>query len=145
MGVVSFGLGTDECPATFKPAGDPRSSVSEDDTGTTGARATGEGSAAAGGAGDGDSDSDTPVERSDEHADDSSESSAGLPPAAKSSLLWGVVGALCFLVLIQGYELLTDQRISFLVKFAVAVVVGVVAGGSTYAVRGRLPAENESA
>ena len=91
------------------------------------------------------SDGDTPVERSDEHAVDSRESSAGFAPAVKSSLLWGVVGALCFLVLIQGYELLADQRVSVLVKFAVAVVVGVVAGGSTYAVQGRIPAENESA
>lgn|GEM_PF-206590 len=123
--------------------------MSEDDSGAAGARATDERSAAEDGAGSGDSqgdsDGDTPVERSDEHAGDSNESTATLPPAAKSSLLWGVVGALCFLVLIQGYELLTDQRISFLVKFAVAVLVGVVAGGSTYAVRGRLPAENESA
>jgi hypothetical protein len=68
-----------------------------------------------------------------------------LSPVAKASLLWGVVGGLCFLVLIQGYELLADQRVSFLVKFAVAVLVGVVAGGSTYAVQGGLPAENESA
>ena len=127
--------------------------MSEDDTGTTGAGATDEEPVAEGGAGggdsQGDSDGDTTTERSDEHAGDPSgdpgESSATLPPAAKSSLLWGVVGGLCFLVLIQGYELFTDERISFLVKFAVAVLVGVVAGGSTYAVRGRLPAENESA
>jgi hypothetical protein len=68
-----------------------------------------------------------------------------LSPVAKSSLLWGVVGGLCFLVLIQGYELLADQRVSVLVKFAVAVLVGVAAGGSTYAVQRGLPAENESA
>jgi hypothetical protein len=73
------------------------------------------------------------------------EQRAALSPVVKASLLWGVVGALCFLVLIQGYELFTDQRISFLVKFGVALLVGVVAGGSTYAVQGRIPAENESA
>ena len=74
-----------------------------------------------------------------------SEAGGSLTPVVKSSLLWGVVGALSFLVLIQGYELVTDQRISFLVKFGVALLVGAVAGGSTYAVQGRIPAENESA
>jgi hypothetical protein len=73
------------------------------------------------------------------------EQRATLAPVVKASLLWGVVGGLCFLVLIQGYELVADQRVSYLVKFAVAVLVAVVAGGSTYAVQGRVPAENERA
>jgi len=78
-------------------------------------------------------------------ANEESETGGVLTPVVKSSLLWGVVGALCFLVLIQGYELVTDQRVSVLVKFGVALLVGAVAGGSTYAVQGRAPAENESA
>ncbi|PSP53485.1 hypothetical protein BRC74_03930, partial [Halobacteriales archaeon QH_7_68_42] len=38
----------------------------------------------------------------------------GMPAPAstvKASLLWGVIGGLSFLVLIQGYELLTDQGV----------------------------------
>ncbi|MEM4781267.1 MAG: hypothetical protein QXG03_06895 [Halalkalicoccus sp.] len=50
----------------------------------------------------------------------------------KASLLWGVIGALSFLVLIQGYELLTGERLSFALKFAVAGGVGAAATGSTY-------------
>jgi len=41
----------------------------------------------------------------------------------KASLLWGLVGALSYLVLLQGYELVTVERVDPGVKFAVAVVV----------------------
>lgn len=51
----------------------------------------------------------------------------------KASLLWGTIGALSFLVLIQGYELLTGARLSFALKFVVAAIVGFAAVGSTYA------------
>lgn len=50
----------------------------------------------------------------------------------KASLLWGAIGALSFLVLLQGYELLSDGRLAFGLKFGIAVVVGVAATGSTY-------------
>jgi hypothetical protein len=53
-------------------------------------------------------------------------------PRVKASVLWGVIGALSFLVLVQGFELLSDERFSFLLKFAVAGLVGLVATGSTY-------------
>ena len=51
-----------------------------------------------------------------------------MEPATKSSLLWGVVGALSFLVLVQGYERLASQPISAAVKVGVApMVAGAVA------------------
>ena len=50
----------------------------------------------------------------------------------KRSLLWGTIGALSFLVLVQGYELLSNVRLSFALKFAVAGVVAALATGSTY-------------
>ncbi|MDL5362739.1 hypothetical protein [Halalkalicoccus sp. NIPERK01] len=53
-------------------------------------------------------------------------------PRVKASLLWGAIGALSFLVLIQGYELLSAERLSFALKFAAGGVVALVAAGSTY-------------
>ena len=64
-------------------------------------------------------------------------------PRTKSSLLWGVVGGLAFLVLLQGYELITGQRVALGAKFGVALVVLVGATGLTYAAQTRLPG-NES-
>jgi hypothetical protein len=66
-----------------------------------------------------------------------------MDPRIKSSLLWGVVGALAFLVLLQGYELLAAQRVTLAAKVSVAVVVAVGATLLTYATRDRLPG-NES-
>ena len=56
----------------------------------------------------------------------------------KASLLWGVIGALSFLVLAQGYELLAAPGISLLSKLAVAVVVAAVASGASYVFEGWL-------
>ena len=61
----------------------------------------------------------------------------------KSSLLWGVVGALAFLVLLQGYELLAARRVTLTAKVGVAVAVAVGATLLTYTPRDRLPG-NES-
>ncbi|MDS0260069.1 hypothetical protein NDI56_11760 [Haloarcula sp. S1CR25-12] len=61
----------------------------------------------------------------------------------KSSLLWGVVAALAFLVLLQGYELLADLRVTLGAKAGVTIVVLVGATALTYAAHGRLPG-NES-
>ncbi len=61
----------------------------------------------------------------------------------KSSLLWGVVGALSFLVLAQGYELLSGAGVSIVAKAGVALVVAVAATVLTYTAHGRLPG-NES-
>ncbi|WP_058993910.1 hypothetical protein [Haloarcula sp. CBA1127] len=53
-----------------------------------------------------------------------------MDPRTKASLLWGVVGGLAFLVLIQGYELLAGTPVSIPAKAGVAVAVGV---GATFA------------
>lgn len=55
-----------------------------------------------------------------------------MDPRVKASLLWGLIGAFSFLVLIQGYELYAGERISFGLKFVVAGCVGGAAAGSTY-------------
>jgi hypothetical protein len=56
----------------------------------------------------------------------------------RAAVLWGVVGMLTFLVAIQGYELLTDRRVDLLVKFGVALLVGVVATVTTRLLEPRL-------
>jgi hypothetical protein len=43
----------------------------------------------------------------------------------RHDLLWALVGALTFLVLIQGYELLFGERIAVEIKVGVALGVGV--------------------
>ncbi|WP_256685383.1 hypothetical protein [Halococcus qingdaonensis] len=53
-------------------------------------------------------------------------------PRTKASLLWGAVGALAFLVLAQGYELVAAPGISLLVKLAIAAIVWIVASGASY-------------
>jgi len=63
----------------------------------------------------------------------------------RESVLWGVVGALAFLVLIQGYELLGDAGVTLLVKAGVALLVAVVAGLTAHVVGPRLPPGNEQA
>ncbi|MBV0925493.1 hypothetical protein KTS45_14905 [Halomicroarcula limicola] len=66
-----------------------------------------------------------------------------MDPKLKSSLLWGVVGGLAYLVLIQGYQLFASVPISTPVKFGVALVVAAGAAALTYAAGGGLPG-NES-
>jgi len=73
-----------------------------------------------------------------------------MEPRTKDSLLWGVVGALSFLVLVQGYELLTEAAVTVGVKLGVALLVGVAAAVVTHLARDWLltrreqPTENES-
>lgn len=55
-----------------------------------------------------------------------------MTPRARASLLWGLVGALSFLVLLQGYELLAARRVDWLVKLGVAVVVLVTAAALSH-------------
>ncbi|WP_049969098.1 hypothetical protein [Haladaptatus cibarius] len=59
-------------------------------------------------------------------------------PRVKASLLWGVVGLLSFLVLLQGYELFTDYRYSIGLKVGMALLVAVGASASTYVADGLL-------
>lgn len=58
-----------------------------------------------------------------------------MDPTAKSSLLWGVIGALAFLVLLQGYHLASDEFVGIEVIVGVAVLVGVVSGGLAHLLR----------
>ena len=46
--------------------------------------------------------------------------------AWREALVWGLVGALSFLVLLQGYELFTPERVDTLVKAGVALAVSVI-------------------
>ncbi|MFB6140979.1 MAG: hypothetical protein ABEJ26_11140 [Halosimplex sp.] len=67
-----------------------------------------------------------------------------LSPATRSSLLWGVVGGLSFLVLVQGYELLAEVPVGLGAKFGIAALVAVGAAGLTYALgEGRSAPEGE--
>ncbi|WP_372911364.1 hypothetical protein [Salinigranum sp.] len=61
-----------------------------------------------------------------------------MTPRTKSSLLWGLVGALAFLVLVQGYDLAAGLTVGFGARFAVAVLVGVVAAALSYQLAPRL-------
>ena len=61
-----------------------------------------------------------------------------MTPRTKSSVLWGVVGALSFLVLAQGYRLFGIGRITFPVMVGVALVVGIVATALAHVVGGGL-------
>jgi len=42
-----------------------------------------------------------------------------MDPRRKDSLLWGIVGGLAFLVLVQGYELVAGESIALTVKAGV--------------------------
>ena len=59
-------------------------------------------------------------------------------PRVKASLLWGAVGVLAFLVLLQGYELWTGYRYSLGVKFGVSVAVAAGATVTSYLADERL-------
>lgn len=58
-------------------------------------------------------------------------------PRLKSALLWGGVGALAFLVLIQGYELWSGNGVDAAIKVVVALLVGVTSTVGTYVAEGR--------
>jgi hypothetical protein len=64
-----------------------------------------------------------------------------MEPAVKSSLLWGAVGALAFLVLGQGYGLVIDEFVSVGLLVGIAAVVGGVTAVVTHVVRPYLRAQ----
>ncbi|WP_336001029.1 hypothetical protein [Halorientalis halophila] len=66
-------------------------------------------------------------------------------PRFRSSLLWGLTGGLSFLVLLQGYELVTTVRVDWLVKFGVAALVTAGGTGLTHVLARRRAAANERA
>lgn len=59
-------------------------------------------------------------------------------PRVKGALLWGVVGLLTFLVLLQGYEIVQDIRVELPVKVGATVVVGVLSTVVTYVASGHV-------
>lgn len=65
-------------------------------------------------------------------------------PRVKAGLLWGVVGGLAFLVLIQGYALFVTLAIEIPIRVALSVAVGLVAAGATYTVEGWLARSERS-
>ena len=66
-----------------------------------------------------------------------------MKPRTKASLLWGVTGALVFLVGLQAFRLVTGEGATIEVTFGVALVVGVVAAAASYVVEGRVVGRKE--
>jgi hypothetical protein len=66
-------------------------------------------------------------------------------PVAKSSLLWGVVGTLTFLVGAQGYRLLVGALpTGYVGMIAIGLVVGVTVGTVSYVAEPRLAAKGRT-
>ncbi|WP_306053533.1 hypothetical protein [Natronococcus wangiae] len=63
---------------------------------------------------------------------------SSLSPRAKSALLWGAVGALSFLVLVQGYALLVEPLVTISQGAVIALFVGIGAGGAAYLLEHRV-------
>jgi len=66
--------------------------------------------------------------------------SGRLTPEVKASLLWGVVGGLAFLLLVQGYELVGSESVTVPAKVGVALAVAAGATLATYLARSRFAA-----
>ncbi|ELY52531.1 hypothetical protein [Natronolimnohabitans innermongolicus] len=62
----------------------------------------------------------------------------GLRPRVKAALLWGAVGSMAFLVLVQGYALLVDPLVSLARGAAIAVLVGAMTTGCAYRLEHRV-------
>ena len=61
-------------------------------------------------------------------------------PRIASALLWGAVGLMAFLALVQGYALVRTPLLSIGQAFVVATVVGSVTAGSAYVLEHRIAA-----
>lgn len=61
-----------------------------------------------------------------------------MDPRHKASALWGVVGGLSFLVLVQGYELAAGTRVGVASKAGVALAVAALAALLTHVARPRV-------
>ncbi|WP_195893032.1 hypothetical protein [Halopiger djelfimassiliensis] len=61
-----------------------------------------------------------------------------LTPRVKSALLWGLGGAMTFLVLAQGYTLLAEPPVTIAQGGAVAGLVGVATAIGAYALEHRI-------
>jgi uncharacterized membrane protein HdeD (DUF308 family) len=62
-----------------------------------------------------------------------------MKPRTKASLLWGLIGALVFLVGLQAFRLVTGEGAALGVTVGVALLVGGVASVAAYVVEGRVP------
>jgi hypothetical protein len=67
-----------------------------------------------------------------------------MEPYRKASVLWGVVGGLAFLVLVQGYELLAGAAVTVLAKAAVALAVAATVTAAAYVVQPSLDGNERS-
>ena len=56
----------------------------------------------------------------------------------KSALLWGAVGFMTFLVLVQGYAVLVEPLVTIVEGAAVALLVGTGAAASAYVLEYRI-------
>ena len=59
-------------------------------------------------------------------------------PRTKSAVLWGAVGLMSFLVLIQGYAVFVEPVLSLRRAAAIGLVVGAGAGVAAYAIEHRV-------
>ena len=68
-----------------------------------------------------------------------------MTPRTKSSILWGLVGALTFLVLVQGYQLVVERLTVGVGPLAgVALGVGALAAAGAYVAEPRLRANERT-
>lgn len=58
-----------------------------------------------------------------------------MEPRTKASLLWGLIGALTFLVLLQAYQLATNEFAALDVIISVTVGVGIVTAAGAQLLR----------
>jgi hypothetical protein len=58
-----------------------------------------------------------------------------MDPAVESSLRWGLVGALSFLVLVQGYQIVVSRFVDIGVLLGVAATVGLCSAVLTHLLR----------
>ncbi len=63
-----------------------------------------------------------------------------MEPRTKASLLWGLIGALTFLVLLQAYHLVTREFAALGVAVGATVGVGVVTAVAAQLLRPRIQA-----
>lgn len=64
----------------------------------------------------------------------------GIDPRAKSAALWGLVGLLSVLVLVQSYALLATPLLPITGALGLGLVVGLAVGIGAYALEPRLAA-----
>jgi len=64
-------------------------------------------------------------------------------PRTKASLLWGLTGALVFLVGLQAFRLATGETVTLGATAGVAMLVGIVATVAAYFLEGRVVGRKE--